>query len=102
MTAGWQKIFSADPRLGFLAHARMLRDAIDSGVLPVGVRSAADAGRMILNDRIDAGVAAFFLVSVAVILIASAHEWYQVLSGKKEMRSSEVPFEMTPEKALAS
>jgi len=102
MTAGWQKIFSSDPRLGFLAHARMLRGAIDTESLPAGVKSAADASRMILNDRIDAAVAAFFLVSVVVILVASAHEWYQVLSGRKELRSSEVPFELEPEKALAS
>jgi carbon starvation protein len=102
MTAGWQKIFSADPKLGFLAHARMLRAAVDAQALPAGVRSATDAGRMILNDRIDAAVAAFFLVSVVVILVASAHEWFRVLSGRKEMRSSEVPFEMSREQALAS
>ena len=102
MTAGWQKIFSPDPKLGFLAHARMLRAAVDAQALPAGVKSAADAGRMILNDRIDAAVAAFFLVSVVVILVASAYEWFSVLSGRKEMRSSEVPFELSPEQALAS
>ena len=92
MTAGWQKIFSADPRLGFLAHADMLRARLASGQLPPGVKSAADAGRMIVNDRVDAGVAAFFLLSVAVILAASAHEWYSVLTGRKQRRTTEVEF----------
>ncbi|HXG71157.1 MAG TPA: carbon starvation CstA family protein [Gemmatimonadaceae bacterium] len=95
MTAGWQKIFSADPRLGFLAHAEMLGQRVASGDLPPGVKSVADAGRMIVNDRVDAGVAAFFLLSVVIILAASAHEWYSVLTGRKQRRTTEVEF--TPE-----
>src|SRR4051812_43133877 len=92
LTAGWQKIFSADPKLGFFSHARVLRDTLASGALPPGAQSVADAARMIRNDRIDAAVAAFFLLSVIVVLIASAHEWVTVLSGRKAARSTEVAF----------
>ncbi len=93
LTAGWQKIFSADPKLGFLSHARLLRETLAGGALPAGAQSLGDATRMILNDRIDAAVAAFFLISVLVILLASAHEWFSVLSGRKAAKSSEIPFE---------
>src|SRR5256886_12794600 len=93
MTAGWEKIFSADPKLGFLSHARMVGDRLAIGALPTGVQNLADAKRLILNDQIDALVAGFFLVSVVVILVASAHEWFTVLTGRKVARSSEVPFE---------
>src|SRR3954464_2474201 len=86
LTAGWQKIFSADPKLGFFSHARALRDTLASGALPPGAQSVADAARMIRNDRIDAAVAAFFLLSVIVVLVASAHEWITVLSGRKAAR----------------
>jgi hypothetical protein len=48
---------------------------------------------LILNDRIDAAVAAFFLLSVLVILVASAHEWFAVLSGRKIAHSTEIAFE---------
>jgi hypothetical protein len=51
--------------------------------------------RLIRNDHIDAAVAAFFLLSVIVILVASAHEWFSVLSGRKTAVTSEVPFEAT-------
>jgi carbon starvation protein len=95
LTAGWQKIFSADPKLGFLSHARLLRETLASGALPAGTQSIGDASRLILNDRIDAAVAAFFLLSVIVILVASAHEWFSVLSGRKVARSTEIPFEAT-------
>ena len=96
LTAGWQKIFSGDPRLGFLAHARFLADAVAAGALPAGVKSAADASRMIFNDRLDAAVAGFFMVAVVVILADSAREWFLILRGRKPARSTEVPFEPRP------
>ncbi|MEA3247710.1 MAG: carbon starvation CstA family protein [Gemmatimonadota bacterium] len=99
MTAGLQKIFAADPKLGFLSHARWIQGFLDQGTLPPGVASAGNAARMIFNDRLDAAVAAFFLVSVVVILAASMREWYAVLSGSKAAVSSEVPF--TPKAAFA-
>jgi carbon starvation protein len=93
LTAGYQKIFSADPKLGFLSHVRAVEAVLATGALPAGVQTLADARRLILNDRIDAAVAAFFLVSVIVIIVASAHEWFSVVSGRKVTRSTEVPFE---------
>jgi carbon starvation protein len=99
MTAGWQKIFSSDPRLGFLTHARMLGERLASGELPAGVKSISEAHRLILNDRIDAAVAAFFLLSVIVILVASLHEWFTVLSGRKKPVSTEVSYVPAPRAA---
>jgi carbon starvation protein len=57
------------------------------------------ATRLILNDRIDAAVAAFLLISVIVILVASAHEWFVVLNGPKIARTTEIPFEETTQAA---
>jgi carbon starvation protein len=93
MTAGWAKIFSDDPRLGFLAHARLLSDQLAGGVLPRGAADATAAARMIFNDRLDAAVAAFFMIAVVVILADSAKEWVAVLRGRKPAVSTEVPFE---------
>jgi carbon starvation protein len=92
MVAGWAKIFSDDPRLGFLAHARLLTDQLASGVLPRGAADAAAAARMIFNDRLDAAVAGFFMIAVIVILADSAKEWVAVLRGRKPAVSTEVPF----------
>jgi carbon starvation protein len=96
LTAGWQKIFSPDPKLGFLAHARTLADAVESGTLPAGVKSVSDATRMIFNDRLDAAVAAFFMIAVLVILADSAREWLLVTRGGKPAISTEVPVEPAP------
>ena len=99
MTAGWTKIFSDDPKLGFLSHARTVLDGAAAGTLPAGVRSAADAARVAFNDRLDAAVAGFFMLAVVVILVASAHEWLLVLRGRKPARTTEVPY--LPEPATA-
>jgi len=93
MTAGVTKLFSSDPKLGFLARARLFQAALDSGTLPTGVATAADVSKLIFNDYLDAAVTTFFLVSVLVILAASAHEWWLVVGGRKAAVSSEVPFE---------
>ncbi|MFL5640464.1 MAG: carbon starvation CstA family protein [Gemmatimonadaceae bacterium] len=99
MTAGLEKIVSADPKLGFLSHAAVVTGTLASGRLPAGVQSVGDAHRLIVNDYIDAAVAAFFLISVVVILVASAHEWFTILSGRKAPRTTEVPYEAAPRAA---
>ncbi|HJQ54446.1 MAG TPA: carbon starvation CstA family protein, partial [Gemmatimonadaceae bacterium] len=93
MTAGWQKIFASDPKLGFFSHMGMIQRSMMSGGLPPGVHTVADAHRLIANDWIDAAVAAFFLLSVVAILIASIHEWFVVLTGRKAAKTTEIPFE---------
>ena len=93
MTAGWLKIFSADPRLGFLSHARLLQEQIVSGTLPPTVGTAANAAKVIFNDRLDAAVAAFFMISVIVVIAASAREWLAVVWGGKVAVSTEIPYE---------
>ena len=93
MTAGYQKIFSPIPRLGFLSHAQSFEATLAAGNLPPGVASIEAAQRLILNDRIDAAVAAFFMISVIIILADSARQWYGVISGRMPAVSSEVPYE---------
>jgi carbon starvation protein len=92
MSAGFAKLFSPLPNLGFLAHAKLLRAAQLSGTLPPGVKSTGDLARMIGNDYLDAGVAAFFLLAVIVILADSARSWFSVVQGRTAIGSTEVPF----------
>ena len=81
LTAGWQKVFAADPRLGFLAHARSLTGSTDP-----------NAARMIFNDRLDAALALAFMAVVLVVVAASAREWWLVVSQRKAPIVHEAPF----------
>ena len=92
MTAGLTKIFSPEAKLGFLAHAKVIEGQIASGTLPASIKSIEAAQRMIFNDRLDAAVAAFFLISVIIILADSIRTWYAVLSSKSAPISSEAPY----------
>ncbi|HEX7939083.1 MAG TPA: carbon starvation CstA 5TM domain-containing protein, partial [Gemmatimonadaceae bacterium] len=96
LSAGYIKVFSDDPKLGFVSHARGLSAAIDSGTLPAAIKTATAARQMIFNDYLDAAVALFFMVSVVVIIADSVREWTAVISGRKPAISSEVPFEAVP------
>jgi carbon starvation protein len=68
-TAGLLKLFSGDPRVGFLAHAARFQAAIDDGVVLAPARSVGEMQRIILNDYIDAALCLLFLLVVAAILV---------------------------------
>jgi carbon starvation protein len=81
LTAGWQKVFSPDPKLGFLSHAQSL----------VGTNTP-NAARMIFNDRVDAALALFFMAIVVVIIVASAREWISIAMGRQAPKVNEAPY----------
>jgi carbon starvation protein len=85
-TAGWQKIFAPDPRLGFLAHATETAAGVAAGTV-----DAAVGGRIVFNDRLNALLAALFMLTVVVLVIASVREWLQVIRGRKPAVTTEVP-----------
>jgi carbon starvation protein len=89
-TAGWQKIFSDVPRIGFLARAAQLEGLLAAGKMP-----EAQARTLIFNERLDAVVCGIFLVLVATILIDSIRVWFGILRGTRDTRTTETPFVMS-------
>ena len=92
LTAGWQKVFSDDPSLGFLAHARMIEDALANGTLPASVASVEAAQRLIFNDRLDAVVALIFMAVVSLVIVTSVREWVLILAKRKPAILREAPY----------
>src|SRR5262249_24711550 len=94
MTAGVQKIFHADPRIGFLAQVKVLdekRPALQAAVTAAqatGNPSIIEAAQKALatnqaqrfNNVFDAIVAGIFLVLVVMVVVISVTEWALLLS----------------------
>src|SRR5215204_4315456 len=87
LTAGWQKIFADDPRLGFLSHAAMVADQVAAGTT-----TAALGARLIFNDRLDAVLTVTFMVVTVLVLLSSAREWMLILTRRKPAEGRESPF----------
>ncbi len=87
-TAGLMKIFSPAP-IGFLAIARGVEAKIAAGGTPAELKTW---GAQLFNNRVDAVVTATFLVLVAIVLIANARVWWQLLSGRRAAQLREEPY----------
>ncbi len=68
LSAGWLKLASGDPAVGFLAHAAKFSDAAARGEVLAPAKSMEAMGRIVFNDRVDAGLVALFLVVVLAVL----------------------------------
>ena len=77
MTAGIEKIFSAMPNVGFLAHAAQL--AAEAAAPEMTSQRGAEIARLIFNDRIDAAMTAFFIAVVIIILSDSLRVWSKLM-----------------------
>ena len=87
LTAGWQKVFAEDPRLGFLAHAVSVADGMAAGAV-----TATIGTRLIFNDRLDAVVTILFMVITILVVLSSAREWVLILTRRKPAQAKETPF----------
>ena len=88
-SAGFLKVFSPDPKLGFLSGAQTLiasaADMTDPNKASALVRQAA-------VWRSDAAVAGCFLLLVLLIITGSAVQWWQMIRGAKPVVLKESEF----------
>src|SRR6266702_3320657 len=69
MTAGLQKIFHSDPRIGFLALAHKFSDAAAQGTILAPAKSLAEMRRVAFNNYLDAAVCGVFVVLVCAMCV---------------------------------
>jgi carbon starvation protein len=88
-SAGYLKIFSADPRLGFLSGAQSF---VQQAGLTTDPQEAAPLLRQAGVWQFDAIIAGLFLVLVLLIVIGSAIQWWQLIRGTKPVVLRESAF----------
>ena len=93
MTASYQKIWSPEPALGFLAHARFLSEQMAAGA--IAADKIGGNARLMFNDRLDAMVTLVFASLVIVMLIESGRNWWLYASGRKRIVLNEGRVELS-------
>lgn len=91
-TAGLQKIFHPDPKIGFLAQAAQYATQ----------PASATTTQLIFNMKLNALVAGVFLILVTMIVLISIYRWIGLLTGKSPLDLRETPSVWIEEAALAS
>ncbi len=69
VTAGLQKLFHPDVKVGFLAHARKYQDAMAAGEILAPAKTIGDMHRVIVNDYVNSALTAGFLFVVLTVVV---------------------------------
>ncbi len=88
-TAAWEKLFAADLRVGFLAHAADLSDKLTQNLLPPA--QMAQAPQLIFNDYLNAGLTSLFMLITWLLLADTLRVIYCIITGKAHPQNSESP-----------
>ena len=95
LTAAWQKIFDANPRIGFLAHANQYKDAIEDGIILVPAKSIDQMQQVIFNDYVNASLAGLFMAVLISMLFFGIKTVLQART-ISHPTAKEAPFELLP------
>ncbi|MFT4102137.1 MAG: carbon starvation CstA family protein [Burkholderiaceae bacterium] len=100
LTAGWQKLFDADPRVSFLAHASRYEAAITDGKVLAPAKSLEQMKQVLFNDYVDAALCGLFMLVVICVLGFAIRS---VAAARRDSRQTvaETPFELLPAEARA-
>lgn len=98
LTAAWQKIFDANPRIGFLAHANTYKEALADGILLAPAKSMAQMQQVIFNDYVNASLAGLFMLVLVSMLIFGVRTVLRA-RGTGNPTAKEAPFELLPPEA---
>ncbi len=90
MTASYQKLFSSNPRIGFLSGANELATRIASGMVPA--TKVAETHRLMFNLRLDAVVTSILALMISLLIVEALVQWYGILSRRGEAVLHESPY----------
>jgi carbon starvation protein len=68
LTASWEKVFSANPKLGFFAQRDKFNDAIAAGKVLPPAKSMDDMHAVVTNSTVDGVLSAFFAILILVVI----------------------------------
>jgi carbon starvation protein len=93
MTASYQKIFSPNPRIGFLSFANTLAAQLAAGKIPAA--KIAETRRVVFNQHLDALVTAVLAGMILFLLAEALLQWHAILGRGREPVLHETPYVAT-------
>ena len=100
LTAGVQKIFHSDPRIGFVALARKFSAAAAEGKVLAPAKSIEEMQRVAFNNYLDAVVCGFFVLLVLAMCVFTVKICMQALK-QAQPTAHEIPPMAGGEAAMA-
>ncbi|WP_374486368.1 carbon starvation CstA family protein [Zoogloea sp.] len=97
LTAGWQKMFHENPKIGFLANAHKYQAALDKGEVLAPAKNIDQMHQIITNNYVDATMSGLFILLVVAIVIYAIPACMRALNANKPT-TLETPFEPMPAK----
>ncbi|MFP8907036.1 carbon starvation CstA family protein [Streptomyces atacamensis] len=91
-TAGWQKIFSDDPKVGFFANRERFSEAIDAGQVLAPAKNMDEMHTVVLNQTVDGVIMALFLVLVATVIVNAAVVCVRAVRSAEPLPTTEAPY----------
>jgi carbon starvation protein len=91
-TAGWQKIFSDNPAIGFFALRDKYAAAIDQGELLPGATNMDAMHTIVLNNTVDGVIMAVFLLLVLTVLVNCTVVCVRAVRSPVPLPSTEAPY----------
>ncbi|MBS0368928.1 MAG: carbon starvation protein A [Proteobacteria bacterium] len=97
LTAGWQKMFHENPKIGFLANAHKYQAALDKGEILAPAKNMDQMHQIITNNYVDATMSGLFILLVVAIVVYAIPACLRALNANKPT-TLETPFEPLPAK----
>nr|WP_246457695.1 carbon starvation CstA family protein [Saccharopolyspora gloriosae] len=92
LTASWQKVFSADPKLGFFSQRAAYQAAIDAGQTSKGSAGSVEEMRQVVTNSTVCGVlSVLFAVLILIVLVDAIRVWIQALRSTQPLKDTETP-----------
>jgi carbon starvation protein len=92
MTAGYQKVFSDDPKIGYFTQRSLYQDAIDDGELLAPATDMDQMQQVVTNSTVNGTLQAFFALLVLVIVVNALLIWLRAVRAGG-LPTTEVPCE---------
>ena len=91
MTASWQKIFSADPKLGYWKQHSICQAAQEAGQLCLTAKTPADVDKIVRNTFIQGSLSILFAALVVIVFVAGVTVALRAIRGQGRPLTEDEP-----------